>query len=221
MRSAWRRRPRRCAAALDGHADARRPTLLPFWPSDVYPLDAQGDPTGTRGTVYAGQAGLAGGLLFLTLSEPPSGSLLYLQDLTALNGLCAKTGTTPESRVGGLWPQLGYAPTTVQEKPLPAGEATVISDAWARLSPELPADERQAARLFLDSLADIYPHLPRPDTHYHDWPGLAKKTLRDLDQSPKCYRSGIGASLPAPVHGQRVPGQHGAAHRAAAMLGIQ
>ena len=43
------------------------------------------------------------------------------------------------------------------------------------------------AEQFLDSLAQIYLVLPRPETKYIHWPEIAKKALRDLIDSEKCW----------------------------------
>lgn len=50
----------------------------------------------------------------------------------------------------------------------------------------LPSDDRAAARLFLDLLADIYLHLPQPETSYWPWLHRADETLAALTQSPDC-----------------------------------
>jgi hypothetical protein len=172
--------------------------LLPFLPRDLYPLDAQGNPAGTRGKVHAGQRGFNGGLLYLTLTEPAFGSLLYFQNLTSLNDYFQATGTKPDGVVGGQWPELGYQPPTspnakdALDRPLPAGKAVVVSDVFLNVSTQIPEDPRQTARLFVDLLAGIYGQLERPETQYHDWLQKAKETLRDLDESPKATISHYG-----------------------------
>jgi hypothetical protein len=184
----------RCTVRFTPEADL----LTPFWPRDLYPIDANGDPLPTRGQIHAGQRGLNGGLIFLTLSEPCCGSLFYFQNLTALNDYFLATGTKPDGVVGGQWPELGYQPPTSPDaktpptKPLKAGEEIVLSDVFLSLRAEVPEDPRHVARLFLDLLADIYVRLERPQTEYHDWPKLAEATLRDLDRSPKATISHYG-----------------------------
>jgi hypothetical protein len=184
----------RCTVRFTPEADL----LTPFWPRDLYPIDANGDPLPTRGQIHAGQRGLNGGLIFLTLSEPYCGSLFYFQNLTALNDYFLATGTKPDGVVGGQWPELGYQPPTSPDakepptEPLKAGEEIVLSDAFLSYRAEVPQDPRHEARLFLDLLADIYVRLERPETEYHDWPKLAEATLRDLDRSPKATISHYG-----------------------------
>lgn len=162
-------------------------TLVPFWPRDVYPLDDSEDPMGAAGTVYAVQRNTCGGMLYASLTEPVGGSLLYLQDLTSLNDYCIATHTVPDSVVGGEWPELGFSlPPTDAGQPLPKGKTVGISDALVRFSPIVPENDRECARLFFDMLSDIYPHLDRPETTFHDWPKRAEQAARDLSESPLC-----------------------------------
>jgi hypothetical protein len=177
----------RCTVGLTPSANL----LTTFWTRDLYPIDENGDPLETEGRVHAGQRGLNGGLVYLTLAKPRCGSLLYFQNLTALNDYCLATGTKPDGVVGGQWPELGcQLPTTVDarnppEKALPAGREFVLSDVFLHFRAEIPEDTRQSARQFLDLLGGVYAHLERPDTEYHDWPRRAEETLRDLANSPK------------------------------------
>ena len=110
-------------------------TLVPFLPRDLYPVDENGDPAGARGNVEAAQRGVNGGVLYFRMDEPAFGSVLYFQNLTALNDYYLATNTTPQGAVGGEWPELGYLPPTPPQSgappvaPLPAGEQVTISDA--------------------------------------------------------------------------------------------
>jgi hypothetical protein len=159
--------------------------VIPFWPRDVYPLDENEDPMETGGTVHAAQRNTCGGLLYLSLTRPRSGSLLYIQDLSSLNDYCIATGTVPDTVVGGQWPELGFSlPPTLEGRPLPKDGEVGISDAIIRFSDVVPENDRQCARLFFDLLAEVYPHLTRPETQYHDWPKRAEKTIHDLSTSP-------------------------------------
>lgn len=155
------------------------------WPRDLYPLSAQGDPTEATGVVHAAQRGLNTGIVYLSLDQPAEGSLLYLQNFTALNDYFAATETIPDGAVGGKWPELGYQPPASADKPLLAGREIVFSDVFLHWTPDVPQDTRQSARLFLDLLAGIYPLLDRPESLYHDWPRRAEETLRDLQESPE------------------------------------
>ena len=87
--------------------------------------------------------------------------------------------------MGGDWPELGYLPPLNPDKPLPAGQEITFSDVFLRAVSKTPDDPRASARLFLDSLADIYPSLERPEPEFHDWPRRARETLRDLENSEK------------------------------------
>lgn len=165
--------------------------LTPFWPRDLYPINDAGDPIQTRGKVHAAQRGLNGGLVFLSLSEPCCGSLLYFQNLTALNEYFLATDTKPDGVVGGQWPELGYQPPTSPDaknpptKPLKAGQEIVLSDVFLSYRAEVPEDPRHSARLFLDMLAEVYLCLEKPETQYHDWQRQAEETLRDLNEAPE------------------------------------
>ena len=101
--------------------------------------------------------------------------------------------------VGGQWPQLGYAPPP-SERSLAAGKEVVLSDALVCFSPDVPTDERQAARLFLDNLARVYPHLAQTETQWHDWPQKARESARDLARTPKAaWSSGTATPTPGPI----------------------
>ena len=158
---------------------------LPFWPRDIYPLGRGDDPRDARGTAHAGQPNSGAAVLFWTGTAPASGTMLYLQNLTALNPLLAALEAKPSGLVGGQWPQLGYAPPP-SETPLKAGVEVTVSDALVVFSPQVPADERQAARLFLDGLARLYPHIAQTETRWHDWPRKARESAHDLAHADGC-----------------------------------
>jgi len=167
------------------------PLLVPFVPRDLYPLDARDDPLGARGSVEAAQRGMNSGLIYLRLDEPRFGSVLYFQNLTAMNPYYRATRTKPDGAVGGEWPELGYLmPTPPQSgtppvDPLPANVETVISDAIVIFRDMSAPNERENARQFIQMLGAAYTalDLPRPD--YRDWVGRAKRTMRDLEHSSK------------------------------------
>ncbi len=166
--------------------------LVPFWSRDLYPLDANDDPTRAQGQVEAGQRGLNTGLCYLCLNRPAFGSVLYVQNLTALNPYFLATKTKPDGVVGGEWPELGYQPPTAPlgpsppTNPLPKGAEVVVSDSLLAFRDACNPTETKSAIQFIDMLAEIYPHLDRPDPGHHDWPARAEKTLRHLQRSPQC-----------------------------------
>ena len=170
----------RCTVRLTPAEDL----LLPCGPRDLYPLDADADPAGKEGIVRAAQRGLNSGIVYLSLTRPQFGCLLYFQNLTALNDYFRATGTTPEGQVGGQWPELGYEIPASNERPLLKGREVTLSDVFLHWAREIPQDPRQSARLFLDLLAGIYRRLERPEPEYHDWPRRAEETVRDLVRSP-------------------------------------
>lgn len=165
--------------------------LVPFWSRDIYPLDADDRPTRVEGRVEAAQRGLNAGICYFCVEKPAFGSVLYMQDLTSLNPYFAATRTKPDGVVGGEWPELGYQPPTAPMgnsppvDPLKAGVETVISDALVAFRPSCERDERRSAALFVEMLAEIYPHLTRPEAKYHDWLARCDHTLRDLERTPE------------------------------------
>ncbi len=167
-----------------------RPELelkMPYWPVDLYPVTEEYDPIPTRGSIFAAQRGPTAGFLYLALTEPAAGGVLYLQNLTSLNDYCQMMQVDPDSRVGGQWPELGYTPPLAERSPMTPGQEVILSDAYLRFSERAPTQPRESAREFLTSLADIYPYLPAPPTEYHDWLARAESTERDLVQAPACF----------------------------------
>jgi hypothetical protein len=138
------------------------PVLIPFLPRDVYPLDAEDDPTGAVGHVEAAQRGLNAGFVYFQLNEPAFGDVLYFQNLTAMNDYYAATHTKPDGAVGGVWPELGYLPPSPLQSgtspvdPLPAGKTITLSDAILVFREDAPPHERESARRFLQMLGTAY-----------------------------------------------------------------
>lgn len=166
------------------------PLVVPYLPRDIYPLDGKDDPLGTIGTVDASQRGLNAGLCYFRLQEPAFGSVLYFQNLTALNPFVAATKSKPDGAVGGEWPELGYLPATRPESvastdPLAAGVEVTISDALIVLHAECDADGPELAKRFLHMLGVVFRHIDHPQTEYRDWVGRAESTVRDLDKAPE------------------------------------
>ena len=188
------------AATLTPAADL----TLPYLPPDVYPIDGSGSPLETRGTAHTGQPSAGAAALLFTLAEPAFGSVFYLHNFSALNPLFEALGTKPLGLVGGQWPQLGFQ-LPASEAVLPAGQPVVLADAFALVSPQIPQNERDAARLYLDSLAAVYPHLPQPDTEWRDWPARAADTLADLQNGDGCTVQNHGLTYARPYLGAEEP----------------
>lgn len=167
------------------------PVLVPYLPRDLYPLGADGDPLTSAGTVEAAQRGLNSGLCFFHLDDPGSGSVLYFQNLTALNPYFRATKTKPDAAVGGEWPELGYRPPTPPTSgtpvtdPLPAGKPVTLSDAIIVLHTDPAKGERDSAHRFIQMLAAAYRQLDLPAVDVRDWPDRARRTLRDLEEAPE------------------------------------
>jgi hypothetical protein len=163
------------------------PLVIPFWPRDLIPLGRETDLTDSEGVIYAKQVGPRSGMMYLSLTRPRGGSVLYFQNLTSLNEYARQTETSLASTVGGEWPELGFALPTTSEKAIEADRDMVISDVYLILSQEVPEDDLVMSKQFLDLLAQVYLALPRNETEYIHWPDIAEKSLRDLSNSEKCW----------------------------------
>jgi hypothetical protein len=165
--------------------------LVPFYPRDLYPLDAQDDPAGARGEVEAAQRGLNSGVCYFRLERPAFGSVLYFQNFTSLNARFQATNTTPDGAVGGEWPELGYLPPTPPQSPqppldpLPAGKPVTVYDALIAIHDDVDADETAMAQRYLSLLGAIYRRIEHPPLEYHDWLGRAERCLNDLTSAPE------------------------------------
>jgi hypothetical protein len=162
------------------------PLYFDSMPRDVYPLGLNDDPLTSKGAVYSKQEGPKAGILFLTITEPNTGSLLYMQNLTMLNDYFEKTHSSPNNVVQGLWPELGFSLPKDQKKPFPTNEEIIITDAFILPSTTVPKDEFEAAHLYLDLQVPIYFHLRRPETAFHDHISKAKQALSDLEHAKAC-----------------------------------
>jgi hypothetical protein len=158
----------------------REALLFSRWPRDITALKRTGEKGIAEGEVYFAQQGLQTGMIYFGVNEPASGAMLYLQNLSSLNNYCEQTKTSAGHTVGGHWPDIGFALPAPAEETLPAGEPCVISDMFVHVSPQRPASETEQALQFMELLAAIYQHLPRPGTRYHHWPHILEKTRHDL-----------------------------------------
>jgi len=172
--------------------------LIPFQPRDLYPLGQGDDPLLAQGNVAAAQRGLNSGLIFFQFDEPAFGSVLYFQNLTAMNDYFAATKTTPDTAVGGVWPELGYLPPTPAQTgtpaidPLPADREVTMSDAIIVFHDEATRDEQDAGLRFLQMQGAAYRLLDLPGTEFRDWVGRSESTIRDLDTAPEATISHYG-----------------------------
>lgn len=164
------------------------PLLFPYWPRDIVPLGAAGSDSMALGKVHIKQVGSRSGQLYFSLTHPEAGSILYIQNLSALADYNQATETPAAETVGGEWPEIGFAlPPTLKNKPLEAGKTYVLSDAFVAFSDEVPADEPSMTRQYLDMLAAVYLAMPKPETTYQNWPDILQKGLSDLIDSPGCW----------------------------------
>ncbi|GAB4024127.1 hypothetical protein [Spirosoma koreense] len=156
-------------------------------PRDIYVLDDAYDPTATEGMVYVTQSGPTAGLAYWSVTRPVAGTVLYLQNLTALNDYCQATHTEPGGSISVQWPEIGLALPTA-EQPLIAGKEVVLNDAFIYLSDTIPDNEIEASDHFLEAIACLYRLLPKPETVYYDWPKAAEQTIQALAEARGCGR---------------------------------
>lgn len=185
--------------------------LVVFWPRDIYVLDTDDDPRNARGQVEAAQRGLNAGFCFFCLDKPAFGTVLYMQNLTAINPFFIDTKTKPDGVVGGQWPELGYQPPSAPNadtppvNPLKAGQEYVISDVFLSLRAECGNTEFELGRYFVEMLTDIYPYLDKPEPKYRDWIWRADKTLLDLKTSPDVTEMHFGKRYVRPYVAAEYP----------------
>jgi len=167
------------------------PLLVPFLPRDLYPLGEGDDPLKAQGRIEAAQRGLNCGICYFHLDEPAFGSVLYFQNLTAMNAYYRATNTKPDGAIGGEWPEIGYLPPTPPQsgtpptEPLPAGEPVTLSDALLVFHDDPQMDERESALRFIQMLGTVYRQIDLPATEFRDWVARADHTLRDLQAAPE------------------------------------
>ena len=172
----------RCTTTLTPAA----PMFVPYFPRDIIPLGAMEDLIHPEGIIYTKQVGPRTGMVYFSLSKPRAGTVMYFQNLTALNDYAEQTQTSLQEVVGGNWPELGLSLPPAIVEPLEAGKEIVISDAFILFDPSIPKDDLEMSRQFLDSLAQIYLALPRVETEYRDWMEIVKRSNRDLSNE-KCW----------------------------------
>jgi hypothetical protein len=142
-------------------------------------------PENAFGEVHTTQRGLRTGIFFASYEKPSAFSALYLQNFSALTEFFNITQGSPAGTVGGTLFEAGYLPPFGADCVLPSSREIVLSDAYLAVTAEGSGD-RTVAGLYLDLLADVYLALERPAVAYHDWPGRAQRTIRDLSLSPAC-----------------------------------
>lgn len=172
--------------------------LIAFQPRDVYPLGRDDNPLEACGKVEAAQRGLNSGIAYFHLDEPAFGSVLYFQNLTAMNDWFVATKTTPDTAVGGVWPELGYLPPTPAQTgtpaidPLPAGTDVTVSDAIVVFHDDAACDEQDSGLRFVQMQGAAYRLLDLPRTEYRDWVARSETTIRNLDSAPEATISHYG-----------------------------
>ncbi|WP_346320211.1 hypothetical protein [Chitinophaga sp. YIM B06452] len=161
-----------------------QPLTFPFWPRDLVMLGKAAHP---NGRVHISQKGPRSGLIFFSLTKPAIGSVLYFQHLGSLQDYNETTHTEAADTVGGQWPEIGFALPSGNQ-PLQEGKEYVLSDATLLFSEKIPKTEFEEAEQFLEMLSEVYHHLPKPETDYHDWPEILQRSLHNLQLNPGCWQ---------------------------------
>jgi hypothetical protein len=168
--------------------------FIPFWPRDIVIPGKNGNPGNTSGEIKVSQVGTRSGMMYFSMTRPKAGSVLYMQNLTALADYNQQTETSAGDTVGGQWPEMGFALPPAIKKPLKAGKEVVISDAIVIFKEEVPANEAGMVEQYLNMLAQAYMLLPKPDTNYCNWPDILERGLHDLIESAGCWTQVKGLS---------------------------
>ncbi len=159
---------------------------IPYWPRDIIATGKSGNAENIFGKIHASQVGTRSGMLYMSMTKPKSGSVLYLQNLTALAAYCQQTETSAGNTVGGNWPEMGFALPPCTDKSLQADREVCINDAFVAFDAQVPADEAAMMRQYLDLLARVYLLLPKPETAYQPWPDILDSGLKDLLENAGC-----------------------------------
>lgn len=163
------------------------PVRITAAPRDLCVFEGSLDPYHGEGRLFTCQTGSTAGQAFFSALEKGGATFFYFQNLSGLKDYFRRTGAKPGGCVGGEWPEAGFI-LPLGENPLEAGAAVTIADAFVAVQAGLHNGDADAALMFVNSLARIYPLLPAPDWEFQDWPELAKATLRSLAGSPDCTR---------------------------------
>jgi hypothetical protein len=158
---------------------------IPFWPRDIMVKGNQ-QPGRVKGEVHINQVGTRTGLLYISINEPKASSLLYLQNLTALNPYFTATATSAADTVSGNFPEIGFALPQNPDKFLAAGKKYTIADTFVAFNQESPKDQFEIAIGFTNLLSRLYLQLPRPETSYHDYTAIVENALNDI-QTQGCW----------------------------------
>lgn len=166
---------------------AALPILIPFWPRDIVPLTVDGKVENTSGIIHTHQVGSRSGHIFFSMTKPKNGSVFYFQNLTAMSPYCEASETSLSETVGGSWPEIGFEFPVNREKPIPADVGFTISDAFVILDENIVKEDGEVTSQFLNYLAVIYSHLPKPEPTYQDWHGIAENVLSQLHMNKGCW----------------------------------
>jgi hypothetical protein len=166
--------------------------FLPFCPRDILLAGSASDTAASWGELHLSQIGTRSGLAYFS-REKSKLRVLYLQNLTSLSAYAQQTGNTLGGAVSGDVPEIGLSLPPATEKPLKKGAKIVISDAIICMK-ALESTGSDISLDYLDLLASAYLLMPRPETHYLQWPEILEKGLKDLIENPGCWSMVAGKS---------------------------
>ncbi len=156
-------------------------------PRDLCVFDKRLNPWHGEGRLFTCQTGNTAAQAFFSPLEKEGATVFYFQNLSGLADYFTQTKAKPGGCVGGDWPEAGFI-LPHGEQPLRAGVPVTIADLFVAVDSGLREREVDAALMFVDSLARVYPLLPQPEWEFQDWPAFAKATMRSLTGSAGCTR---------------------------------
>lgn len=162
-------------------------TRLPSNP-EVLILQDQDYKIAPEGTTYHLQKQLRSGVCFTDFGPRSNGTLLYFQDLSALNKYAEHTQQSLSDVVSMRWPELGLSLPQSNQLALQKGERYVLCRAYLIFEPQQPKDSIALSRRYIAGLASIYEQLERPAICTLPLPRYANYTLQGLVRSHGCWQ---------------------------------
>src|SRR5690606_12256631 len=135
-------------------------TKLPNNP-EVLILESQNYKIPPEGTSYHVQKQLRSGVCFTDFGPKSSGTLLYFQDLSALNKYAEHTQQSLSDVVSMQWPELGLSLPQSDERAIQKGERYTLCRAYLLFEPTQPKDSIAMSRRYIQGIAYIYEQLER------------------------------------------------------------
>lgn len=141
-----------------------------------------------RGTTYHLQKQLRSGVCYTDFGSKSNGTLLYFQDLSALNKYAEHTQQSLSDVVSMQWPEMGLLLPQSNELALQKGEGYILSRAYLLFEPQQPKDNIELSQRYINGLAYIYQALERPAIRMLPLPRYASYALRGLVRTHGCWQ---------------------------------